>query len=160
MRTFAELALGDRFESRSHTVTGEEITAFARQFDPQPFHLGEDTARESFFGQQVASGWHTAALTMRLLVETRPFVGGIVGGAAEVTWPRPTFPGDTLRVVAVVAELVPSRSRPDRGVVVVRSETLNQRDEVVQLLVTRLVMPREDRATQGLLTRAGRKGPP
>jgi len=85
MRTFAELALGDRFESRSHTVTGEEITAFARQFDPQPFHLGEDTARESFFGQQVASGWHTAALTMRPLVETRPFVGGIVGGAEEVT---------------------------------------------------------------------------
>ena len=142
MRTYAELAIGHRFESRSHTVTGEEITAFAREFDPQPFHLGEETARESFFGRQVASGWHTAALTMRLLVETRPFVGGIVGGAAELTWPRPTFPGDTLRVVAEVAELIPSRSRSDRGVVVVRSETLNQQDEVVQLLVTRLVMPR------------------
>jgi acyl dehydratase len=159
MKTFDELATGDRFESRSHTVTGEEIASFAREFDPQPFHLGEEEARGSFFGRQVASGWHTAALTMRLLVETRPFTGGIVGGAAEVTWPRPTFPGDTLRVVAEVAELIPSRSRPDRGMVVVRSETLNQRDEVVQVLVTRLVMPREDRAAQGLPTRAGRKDP-
>ena len=143
MKTFDELSPGDRFETASHSLDSPQITAFARSFDPQPFHLGEDTARESFFGRQVASGWHTAALTMRLLVETRPFVGGIVGGAAEVKWPRPTFPGDTLRVVAEVVEVVPSRSRPDRGMVVVRAETLNQRDEVVQLLVTRLVMPRE-----------------
>lgn len=142
MRTFDQLTPGDRFSTESHTVTGEEISAFAREFDPQPFHLGDEEARGSFFGRQVASGWHTAALTMRLLVEARPFRGGIVGGAAEVQWPRPTFPGDTLRVVAEVAEVIPSRSRPGRGMVVVRAETLNQRDEVVQVLVTRLVMPR------------------
>lgn len=142
MRTFHQLAPGDRFTTGSHTVTSDEITAFARRFDPQPFHLGEERARGSFFGRQVASGWHTAALTMRLLVDAHPFLGGIVGGAAEVTWPRPTLPGDTLRVVAEIAEVMPYRSRPDRGKVVVRAETLNQRDEVVQVLVTRLVMPR------------------
>lgn len=142
MRTFDQLSLGDRFSTEPHTVTSEEITAFARDFDPQPFHLGEEEARGSFFDRQVASGWHTAALTMRMLVDAHPFMGGIVGGAAEVNWPRPTFPGDTLRVVAEVTELVPSRSRPERGMVVVRAETLNQRDEVVQVLVTRLVVPR------------------
>lgn len=146
MHTFDQLSPGDRFTTEARTVTSAGITAFAREFDPQPFHLGEEEARGSFFGRQVASGWHTAALTMRMLVDAHPFLGGIVGGAAEVTWPRPTFPGDTLRVVAEVAELIPSRSRPDRGQVVVRAETLNQRDEVVQVLVTRLVMPRGEPA--------------
>lgn len=142
MRTFDELSLGDRFPTEPHTVTEGEIAAFARSFDPQPFHLGEEEARGSFFGRQVASGWHTAALTMRLLVEARPFLGGIVGAAAELTWPRPTYPEDTLRVVAEVVALVPSGSRPDRGMVTVRAETLNQHDEVVQVLVTKVVVPR------------------
>jgi acyl dehydratase len=160
MKTFDELSPGDRFETATHSLDSPQITAFALSFDPQPFHVGEETARGTFFDRQVASGWHTAALTMRLLVEARPFLGGIVGAAAELSWPRPTHPGDTLRVVAEVVALVPSRSRPDRGMVTVRAETLNQRDEVVQVLVTKVVVPREDRAEQGLFTLDGREGPP
>jgi acyl dehydratase len=160
MKTLDQLSPGDRFETASQALQSGQISNFARSFDPQPFHLGEEEARATFFGRQVASGWHTAALTMRLLVEARPFLGGIVGAAAELTWPRPTYPGDTLRVVAEVVAVVPSRSRPDRGMVTVRAETLNQHDEVVQVLVTKVVVPREGRAAQGLLTRAGRKGPP
>lgn len=142
MRYLDDLAVGDRFESASHRMEADDIAAFARQFDPQPFHLGEETARGSFFGRQVASGWHTASVTMRLIVETHPFVGGVVGAGGSLTWPRPTLPGDTLRVEAEVVEITPSRSRPDRGMVTVRALTLNQEGEVVQEMTTRLVVPR------------------
>jgi len=138
-----DLHVGQRFTSRTHVVDATEIKAFARQFDPQPFHLDEETAKRAFFGELVASGWHTAAITMRLLVETGlPLAGGIVGAGGEISWPKPTRPGDTLAVTSEIEEITPSRSRPDRGTLKVRSETRNQRDEIVQILLARLIVPR------------------
>jgi acyl dehydratase len=124
----------------------DEIKAFARQFDPQPFHLDEEAAKRSVFGGLVASGWHTAAISMRLQVESGlPIAGGMIGLGGELTWPRPTYPGDVLVVVSEVEEVTPSRSRPDRGTVKVRSETRNQREEVVQILTARMLVPRRPR---------------
>jgi acyl dehydratase len=138
-----DLVVGQCFTSRAHVVDAAEIKAFARQFDPQPFHLDEETAKHAFFGELVASGWHTAAITMRLLVETGlPLAGGIIGAGGEVSWPKPTRPGDTLAVTSEIEEITPSRSRPDRGTLKVRSETRNQRDEIVQVLLARLIVPR------------------
>jgi acyl dehydratase len=135
--------VGQRFTSATHVMDAEEIKAFARQFDPQPFHLDEAAAKETFFGGLVASGWHTAAVTMRLQVESGlPIAGGMIGIGGEMSWPRPTRPGDILRVVSEILEVTPSRSRPDRGTVRVRSETRNQSDEVVQILDARLLVPR------------------
>ena len=130
-----DLHVGQRFESASHVVTTDEIKAFARQFDPQPFHLDEEAAARSMFGGLAASGWHTAALTMRLLVGGgAPIAGGVVGAGVEITWPRPVRPGDELQVFSEVTEITPSRSKPDRGIVALRSETRNQRGEAVQIL--------------------------
>jgi acyl dehydratase len=135
--------VGQRFTSTTHAVDAAQIKAFARQFDPQPFHLDEDAAKDTMFGGLVASGWHTAAITMRLQVESGlPIAGGMIGIGGEMNWPRPTRPGDILRVVSEVEEVTPSRSRPDRGVVRVRSETHNQRNEVVQILNAKLFVPR------------------
>jgi len=138
-----DLIVGQRFTSRTHVVDATEIKAFARQFDPQPFHLDEETAKRTLFGELVASGWHTAAITMRLLIENGlPLAGGIIGTGGEVSWPNPTRPGDTLTVTSEIEEITPSRSRPDRGTLKVRSETRNQRDEIVQVLLARLIVPR------------------
>ena len=143
-RLFLEdLRVGQRFTSGTHRLDAAEITGFAAAFDPQPFHLDDAAAKASLFGGLAASGWHTAAITMRLNVERGlPFSGGIIGAGAEITWPKPTRPGDILRVESEVVEIKPSRSRPDRGMVTVRSETVNQRDEIVQILVAKLVLPR------------------
>src|SRR5215470_13926978 len=98
-------------------------------------------------GQRFTSGWHTAAITMRLQVESGlPISGGIIGAGGEINWPRPTRPGDILHVESEVLEINPSRSRPDRGMVTVRSETRNQRGEVVQTLTVKLVAPRRPKA--------------
>jgi acyl dehydratase len=135
--------VGQRFASATHVIDAAQIKAFAREFDPQPFHLDEEAAKSTMFGGLVASGWHTAAITMRLQVESGlPIAGGIIGIGGEMNWPRPTRPGDVLHVVSEVTEVTPSRSRPDRGVVRVRSETRNQRDEVVQILDAKLFVPR------------------
>jgi len=135
--------VGQRFASATHVIDAAQIKAFAREFDPQPFHLDEEAAKSTMFGGLVASGWHTAAITMRLQVESGlPIAGGIIGIGGEMNWPRPTRPGDVLHVVSEVKEVTPSRSRPDRGVVRVRSETRNQRDEVVQILDAKLFVPR------------------
>jgi acyl dehydratase len=143
-----DLRVGQRFASATHVIDAAQIKAFARQFDPQPFHLDEEAARASLFGGLVASGWHTAAITMRLQVDSGlPIAGGIVGIGGEMSWPRPTRPGDTLSVVSEILEVTPSRSRPDRGVVRMRSETRNQRNEVVQILDAKLFVPR--RADRG-----------
>ena len=108
-----------------------------------PFHLDEETAKRAFFGELVASGWHTAAITIRLLVEAGlPLAGGIIGASGELSWPKPTRPGDILTVTSEVVEIVPSRSRPERGTVTVRSGTPNRHDEVVQTLLARLIVPR------------------
>lgn len=140
---FEDLAVGRRVTTGSVSVDADAIKAFASQFDPQPFHLDEAAAAESFFGGLVASGWHTAALTMRLLVTSGlPIAGGVIGAGGEVQWPRPTYPGDTLTVVCEVVAVKPSKSRPDRGMVTVRSETVNQYGEVVQVMTAHLVAPR------------------
>lgn len=134
-----DLHVGQTFVTDSLTVTTEQIKAFAREFDPQPFHLDEEAARDSLFGGLAASGWHTAALTMRLLVGALPLAGGVVGAGGETTWPRPTRPGDTLTVHVEVLEVTPSRSRPDRGMIRTRSETRNQHGEAVQVSTVRIV---------------------
>ena len=138
-----DLRIGQQFVSQSHVIDEEQIVKFAREFDPQPFHVDPAAAKQTLFGGLVASGWHTAALTMRLLVEGGvPIAGGMVGAGGEIRWPKPTRPGDTLRVYSEVVEIVPSRSRPDRGIVTIRIETRNQHAEVVQLFVGKLVVPR------------------
>ena len=138
-----DLAAGQRFSSGSMAVSEAAITAFAAQFDPQPFHLHPEAARSSLFGGLVASGWHTAALTMRLLVDGgAPIAGGVIGAGVELSWPRPVRPGDVLTVQSEVLEVKPSASRPDRGIVTLRSQTLNQGGEPVQILTSRLVVPR------------------
>jgi len=144
-----ELRVGQRFTSGTHAVDAAQIKAFAAQFDPQPFHLDDDAAKGTLFAGLAASGWHTAAITMRLLVDSGlPIAGGIIGSGGEVAWPKPTRPGDILHVVSEIEEVTPSRSRPNRGMVRVRSETRNQRDEVVQVLTSRLVVPRRVAALQ------------
>jgi acyl dehydratase len=138
-----DLHVGQRFTSGTHALDEGQVIAFASQFDPQPFHLDATAAKDTLFGGLIASGWHTAAITMRLLVQGGvPIARGLIGVGAEVSWPRPTRPGDVLRVESEVVEVMPSRSRADRGMVKVRSETLNQRDEVVQVLEARMIVPR------------------
>jgi acyl dehydratase len=125
-------------------VEPDRIKSFAAEFDPQPFHLDDAAARRSLFGGLAASGWHTAALTMRLLVESelKP-AGGIVGaGFDEFRWPRPVRPGDELHVEAEVLEVRPSKSRPDQGLIKVRTTTKNQNGEAVQISVGNLIVPR------------------
>jgi acyl dehydratase len=144
-RYLEDFAAGQRFGGAGRVrIEKARITDFASEFDPQPFHLDEQAARDSIFGGLAASGWHTAAVTMRLLVESdlRP-AGGIVGaGFDEFRWPRPVRPGDELRVESEVLEARPSKSRPEQGVIKVRTTTLNQRDEAVQITVGNLVVPR------------------
>src|SRR2546430_8528711 len=138
-----DLQIGQRFTSGTHVVDEEQIKAFARQFDPQPFHLDNEAAKDTLFSGLAASGWHTAAITMRLLVEGGlPLAGGVVGAGGELDWPNPTRPGDTLHVESEVLDIRPSRSRPDRGVANMRSLTHNQRNEVVQRLTAKLVVLR------------------
>ena len=138
-----DFTVGMVFAGGARQVTTEEIKAFAREYDPQAFHTDEAAARDTFFEGLAASGWHTAAITMRLLTEYGPPVaGGLIGGATEVSWPQPTRPGDVLQIAAEILEVKPSRSRPERGMVVMRSETRNQRGEVVQILTAKMVVPR------------------
>ncbi|MEJ8849724.1 MaoC family dehydratase [Variovorax rhizosphaerae] len=138
-----DLKVGDRFASEGHEIDAEQIKAFAKLFDPQLFHTDEEAAKNSFFGGLAASGWHTAAITMRLLVTSGlPLADGIIGAGGQLSWPHPTRPGDVLRVETEVMEIVPSRSRPDRGMVTMRCETRNQRGEVLQHFLPKLVVMR------------------
>lgn len=138
-----DLEPGQTFVSGSHALDEEQIKAFARAFDPQIFHLDGAAAKGTLFGGLAASGWHTAAITMRLNVETGlPLAGGIIGAGGEITWPAPTRPGDILHVESEVMEVVPSRSRPERGIATIVSKTLNQRGEVLMILTAKLVVHR------------------
>jgi acyl dehydratase len=138
-----DMHVGDRYTSGEHAMDETQIVAFARAFDPQPFHTDDDAAKGSVFGGLAASGWHTVAITMRLMVTSGlPVAGGIVGAGAEVSWPRPTRPTDVLHVVSEIAEIVPSKSRPDRGMVTTRNTTYNQKGDVLQVLVAKMVVPR------------------
>ena len=143
-RYLEDFAVGQTFGSGRVRVDAERIKSFAAEFDPQPFHLDEDAAHGTIFGGLAASGWHTAALSMRLLVESelRP-IGGIVGaGFDEFRWPRPVRPGDELRLESEVLEVRPSKSRPKQGLIKVKTTTLNQDGEAVQVLIANLVVPR------------------
>ena len=147
MRYLEDFHAGQKFSGADRQrVDAERNKRFATEFDPQPFHLDEGSARASIFGGLAASGWHTAAMTMRLLVasELKP-AGGIVGaGFDEFRWPRPVHPGDELRVEVEVLEVRPSKSRPDLGVVRIRTTTLNQDGEAVQVTVGNLMVPRRN----------------
>jgi acyl dehydratase len=135
-----DLAIGDTFESREEKLDTDAIIDFATQFDPQPFHTDPEAARDSFFQGLAASGWHTMGTTMRLLVESVPIAGGLIGAGAQVSWPRPTRPGDVLHVRSEIVSITPSRSRPERGIVEMRSLTIGQDGEVRQVFVTQLVV--------------------
>jgi acyl dehydratase len=144
-RYLEDFAVGQMFGSGRLRIDGERALAFAAEFDPQPFHLDEAVARRSIFGGMTASGWHTAAVTMRLLVETefKP-AGGIIGaGFDECRWTRPVRPGDELRIECEVIEVRPSRSRPQQGMIKLRITTMNQNDDPVLVQVANLVVPRQ-----------------
>ena len=142
-RYLDDLAVGDRFTSGEHAMDEAQIKAFAAQFDPQPSHLDDAAAQATLFGSLAASGWHTAAITMRLNVTGGlPIAGGIIGAGGDIAWPRPTRATDVLRVESEIVEIQPSKSRPDRGMVTVRSETRNQHGDVLQVSTVRIVVPR------------------
>jgi acyl dehydratase len=140
--------VGQIYSTGRVRIDKEQIFTFAKQFDPQPYHLDEEAALKSPFRGLAASGWHTAALTMRLMVDGdfKP-AGGILGvGFDELSWPRAVRPGDELRVESEVLEVLPSKSRPNRGMIKVRNTTLNQNDEPVQIFTAKLLVPRRSPA--------------
>ena len=140
---FEDFSLGMTLRSPEISVDRTAIERFAREFDPQPFHLDPQAGAASFFGAQVASGWHTAALTMRLLVESGLAIsGGLIGAGGEIKWPAVLRPGDRIHVESEVLATRPLRSRPDTGMVTVRSRTINQAGAVVQELTANLFVPR------------------
>lgn len=139
-----DFTVGQRFVSATHAIDADQIKAFALRFDPQPFHTDEAAADVSFFRGLAASGWHTAAVTMSLLNQSgMPIAGGLIGAGCEISWPRPTRPGDVLVVESEVLAVTPSRSRPERGMITLKSETRNQRGEVVQVLTSRMLVWRK-----------------
>jgi len=139
---FEDLTPGRVFEGGRELMDAERIKVFAREFDPQPFHTDEEAAKESFFGELVASGWHTAAVTMRMMVEIMPIAGGSIGaGIDEFRWPRPCPAGETLSLRMTVLEARPMRSKPGQGLVRTRVETLNTAGEPVQSMVCITVVP-------------------
>jgi acyl dehydratase len=138
-----DLVIGQTFTSAAETLTEQELLEFAARYDPQPFHLDHEAAKSTIFGGLAASGWHTAAFSMRLNVTSGPkFAGGIIGGGGEITWPAPTRPGDTLHVEYKILEVTPSRSKPDRGMILLECKTVNQSGQTVQLARVKLVIPR------------------
>jgi acyl dehydratase len=143
-RYLEDLAVGQRYRTASRTVTLAEIQAFAREYYPQPFHLDPEAAKTTVFGELVASGWHTMSLTMRLIVEGESQLAwGFAGAGVEgLDWPNPVRPGDTLRAENEVIEIRPSRSRPDRGLALIRTTTYNQRDEIVLVVTAKVLVPK------------------
>jgi acyl dehydratase len=140
---YEDLPVGAVFVTAPHLVEAAEIIDFAQQYDPQPFHLDDTAARSSLFGGLAASGWHTAAMSMRLQVDSGPRVaGGLIGAGGELSWPLPTRPGDTLRVHSEVIAARLSATKPDRGLVTIRNETRNQTGAAVQVFTATIVVPR------------------
>ena len=139
-----DLHPGQRFtHPETPVMDPARMKQFAAEFDPQPVHMDEEAAASHpIFAGFAASGWHTAAITARLLIESVPIAGGMVGLGVEISWPIPTRAGDQLSVSTEITKITPSRSKPDRGVVTLRTETRNQRDEIVQLLTTKAMVPR------------------
>ena len=127
-----DLTIGTTWTSREHTLTEADIIEFAQQYDPQPFHTDPERAKDSFFGTLVSSGWQTACLTMRLMVETIPIATGLIGASGSVKWGRPTYPNDRIHVVAKVVDIKRSTSKPNQGIVTVQIHTINQDGEFAQ----------------------------
>jgi acyl dehydratase len=145
---FDDLRVGQRFVSGTGVMEEERIKSFAAEFDPQPFHLDDLAAKASVFRGLAASGWHTAAVAMRLMVTSGfPLATGSIGLGGEIEWPRPTRPGDILHVESEILELIPSRSKPNQGIVKVRSVTLNQNGEPVQIFVVKILAFRRPAVT-------------
>jgi acyl dehydratase len=145
-----DLRVGQRFTSGSYQMDPDRMKAFAAEFDPQPFHLDETAAQASIFRGLAASGWHTAAVAMRLLVTGGlPFANGMIGLSGEIAWPRPTRAGDTLRVESEIIEILPSRSKPNQGIVTVRSTTLNQNGEPVYVFTAKILAFRRNSQVAG-----------
>lgn len=133
-----DLHVGQSFVSRTHALDAEQIKRFAADYDPQPFHLSDEGAKGTMFETLAASGWHTMALTMRLLVESVPLADGLIGASTEVSWPRPTRPGMVLQVFSEIADIRPSKSKPDMAIVTLRSETRDQDGNVLQVFLARM----------------------
>lgn len=133
-----DLYVGLRFVSPPYRIDADQITKFAAEFDPQPFHLSEEGAAGTLFGSLAASGWHTAAITMRLLVESVPLAGGLIGAELQLGWPKPTRPGMTLQVFSEIVEIKPSRSKPNMAIVTMRNETRDQDGEALQVFEVKM----------------------
>jgi acyl dehydratase len=135
-----DVHIGDRFRTDVYELTADDIVDFASKWDPQPFHLSDETAQETFFKGLAASGWHTAAITMRLLVTSGvPLAGGLIGAGGEVAWPTATRPGDQLHVEVEVVEIHTPKSNPERGLITIAFDTVNQEGEVRQSSKARLL---------------------
>ena len=140
-----DLNVGYRFISREYEMTLEEIKQFAGQYDPQPFHLNEAEAEKSpIFQGLAASGWHTAAVTMRLWTECFPIQGGLIGSESSLRWPRPTRPGDKIHVEVEITAIVPSKTKNDRGIVSYITQALNQNGDVLLISTTKIVVFRKN----------------
>jgi acyl dehydratase len=133
-----DLYVGQQFASDPHSLDAEQIKRFAAEFDPQPFHLSEEGAVGTMFGTLAASGWHTAALTMGMLVESVPLADSLIGAELQLAWPKPTRPGMKLQVFSEIVDIVPSRSKPHMGIVTMRSETCDQDGDVVQRVTVKM----------------------
>ena len=135
-----DLQVGQQFRSGDYLMTAERMKSFALEFDPQPFHLDETAAETSIFRGLAASGWHTAAATMRMMADGGvPFANGLIGLGGEILWPRPTRAGDCLHVISEIIEITPSRSKPQQAIVKVRIATINQKDEEVQVFTAKIL---------------------
>ncbi len=133
-----DLHVGLRFASAPHRLDADQIKRFAAEFDPQPFHLSEEGAEGTLFDSLAASGWHTAALTMRMLVESVPLADGLVGAELQLSWPKPTRPGMTLQVFSEIVEIKPSRSRPNMAIATMRNETRDQEGDALQVFTVKM----------------------
>jgi acyl dehydratase len=142
---YNDFTVGQRMESaRGITLEKADTIAYALVFDPQPYHIDEEAAKNTMFGQLIASGWHTASVSMRLKLETdlRYVAGGLLGlGVENLRWPKPTLPGDTLRVIITIIEKRLSASKPDKGIIKYKLETLNQNNELMMEMVTAVIVP-------------------
>lgn len=134
-----DLFIGQRFQSESHALDKQQIIDFAAYFDPQVFHLDEEAAKNTFFNGLAASGWHTAAITMRLMVASIPLGKGLIGANVEMAWSKPTRPTDVLRVESEILAIRPSQSKPDQGIVTLSIVTKNQHNDVLQTLKANVV---------------------
>ena len=133
-----DLHVGQSWVSEPHAIDAAQIKAFAADYDPQPFHLDEEAAKKSLFQGLAASGWHTAALTMRMLVDTVPLAEGLVGAELELAWPKPTRPGMALQLYSEIVDIRPSRSKPDMAIVTMRNETRDQHGNVLQVFTVKM----------------------